>query len=1506
MRARPLAFAFVSLFVFISLAQAQSAPSISSLSQPLGPGGTPITISGTGFGATQGASFVTFGSATASVSSWGDASVTATVPNGLAAGNLNITVTVGGISSNSAPFTVIPVIYGLSTYSASPGTQVTITGVGFGDTQSGSTITFNGISSSATSWSNSSIATSVPAGASTGPLVVTVNTLATNSVNFTVPTPAPTVTSLSPGLGPIGTPVTITGTNFGDTQGSSRVLFPGLRGSPASSPTNWSATSVTVPVPTGAISGRVSVMVNGQVSNSLRYVVGTLTISSISPSSGAPGTTVTITGSGFGATQTTSLVTFNGTAAVVSGWSDTQIVAIVPNNATTGNVVVIENNTPSNGVLFTVATPPPLISSISPTSGAPGSTITITGSGFGATQGASTVTFNGIAASVVSWSDTQIVLIVPSGATSGNIVVTVNGTVSNSFFFNVTLPLAITSVAPQSAVPEAPVTIFGTSFGASQGSGQVQLGTVPGTVLVWTDTRIVADVSSQSQSGIAQVFQNGAASNQLPFTVLSPNSGGPTLSPAPNAYGWNNTDVTVTFCPAGGNCSSPQTVTSDGAGQVISGTVSGSTVSVTLNIDKTRPVLSVSSPSDGTTFSSPSVPITGTVSDALSGLASVTCNGIAATFGDSQFSCNISLNVGVNLVVVRAIDLAGNVAGSNFHLTLTGTLPPPNALQITPVGVTMLVGETRQFATIDELGRPRPEGAWTVSDSSLASMSTDGSSILTALAPGQLTLTANVGSRSAQTQINILGGGSSPLPGTVRWSTPPLPDLRNRQIMHAVPAANAPALYSIDEDTNGNAVVRAFSIDGREFWQASVGQARISNPSVPDGLGGNLVMSDSLPDVNNNKTSSILDQDVLTGSPVWNYSSPNQIVRGPAIRQDGALFSIELTPSIPPPPSPGCNIDFAYCSGPSDSSLVVALDPVVGTPQGRWPLPTSKGQNIDCHGNVIAGGTNAPLTSDLAIDSAGTLAIEVEVETLTQNFGCAAPPPNPTTNPFQQLNAPFTSSLSLFLVKPDGSTGMISIHSFSGDIFLALLPNRGRSQPERVIPDGSGGWLVGWTDWSVQPALVKVTHITSSSQTDFSFPSLFQDIFSIVLGDNGAAYATDSQTIQAFDINSGQSLWTYVSPAVGGTNIVGAANGTVIGEDFDQNGAGTILQFDQGGNPSPIASAQPPDLPTSSWAGDWVTPAGTGAGMLGIAMPLTLEPGSLWPTFGGDPSQNGATAALCDCLVQSTDSSQSPTNSSTTTATPTATSGLTCFICTMVAPSCMQSPLIQSAVTHLILVGDRGQVVHGHNYSVGDLFNWAAQNQFNTLQARNENVAVCRVSGIADVYNALTQHGFIDGGVYYFGHSGVRNILQNSTLLTTSELFVGQNLGTDTNISAANVKFLSNVQTANFGHSFLDAGLVVTLNGCNAAASIFDTTAKNFTSIAQLLANNLNRNVTGYEVGMYFSHDDAQHDKFVSGLNPDGTVRFVDGHLPMYMIPEGAPGHKPGPVTCHPNAGECR
>ena len=111
------------------------------------------------------------------------------------------------------------------------------------------------------------------------------------------------------------------------------------------------------------------------------------TITSLNPTSGTVGTSVTISGSNFGSSQGTSTVKFNGTTAVPTSWSSTSIVAPVPSGATTGNVVITVSGVASGGVNFTVTSSPPTITSLNPASGTVGTSVTISGSNFGSSQG---------------------------------------------------------------------------------------------------------------------------------------------------------------------------------------------------------------------------------------------------------------------------------------------------------------------------------------------------------------------------------------------------------------------------------------------------------------------------------------------------------------------------------------------------------------------------------------------------------------------------------------------------------------------------------------------------------------------------------------------------------------------------------------------------------------------------------------------------------------------------------------------------------------------------------------------------------------------------------------------------------------------------------------------------------------------------------------------------------------------------------------------------------------
>ena len=92
------------------------------------------------------------------------------------------------------------------------------------------------------------------------------------------------------------------------------------------------------------------------------------------------------------------------------------------------------------GLTVAVFAASPTINGLSPTSARVGMVVTITGANFGSTKGTSTVTFNGTPATTFSsWSANSIKTAVPSGATSGKVVVTVGGVASNGVAFTVAI-----------------------------------------------------------------------------------------------------------------------------------------------------------------------------------------------------------------------------------------------------------------------------------------------------------------------------------------------------------------------------------------------------------------------------------------------------------------------------------------------------------------------------------------------------------------------------------------------------------------------------------------------------------------------------------------------------------------------------------------------------------------------------------------------------------------------------------------------------------------------------------------------------------------------------------------------------------------------------------------------------------------------------------------------------------------------------------------------------------
>ena len=252
-----------------------------------------------------------------------------------------------------------PVITNVSPPKGKAGTTVTITGDEFMTARVGAAVYFNGVeATNYVSWSNTEIKCKVPLGATSGPITVRTPAGTSDGYYFKVPVP-PHITSITPNYGEIGDRVTIKGSEFGGSRGTSFVSF---NGSDVSDYLSWSDTEIKCLVPQGARTGGVTVTTANGTSDPYQFKVDSPSpspnapwIDSISPTSGKVGTTVTIKGQNFNDQQGTSSVCFKGTpAGIISRWSDTTIKCQVPQGAMSGPVTVTTDEGTSNGKQFTV------------------------------------------------------------------------------------------------------------------------------------------------------------------------------------------------------------------------------------------------------------------------------------------------------------------------------------------------------------------------------------------------------------------------------------------------------------------------------------------------------------------------------------------------------------------------------------------------------------------------------------------------------------------------------------------------------------------------------------------------------------------------------------------------------------------------------------------------------------------------------------------------------------------------------------------------------------------------------------------------------------------------------------------------------------------------------------------------------------------------------------------------------------------------------------------------
>ncbi len=539
------------------------APTVSSATPSSGPigGGTPVTISGSGF--YPGATVTVSGRPTINLLYVSTTTLVATTTAGpIGPGAIVVTNADGVSGSLAGGFTYqgpLPTVSGVTPGSgpSSGGSTVTVTGTDF---FAGATVLVGGTPATGVTWVSPYIVRATTPAGNVGPASVTVTNVdgrsATLGSAFTYVGPTPALSGVAPASGPVagGTTITLSGTGF---VAGATVSVGGVA---AGSPTVFSSTQATAVTPAG-VAGAAPVRIanpDGQSStlaSAFTYIGPAPTVSGVSPASGpaAGGTAVTVTGTGFvpGATVTVGGAT--ATSVAVAG--STQVTGVTPAGAIGPATVVVTNPDGQSGSLgggYTFQGPTPSLSGVVPASGpaAGGAALTLAGANFAA---GATVTLGGApATSVTIAGSTTITCTSPAGAAGPAAVVVTNpdgqsATLAGAYNFLGATP-SLSSVSPASgpAAGGTAVTLTGTNFTGSVG---VTLGGMAATsVAVVSGTSVTCVTPAGPVGPVAVVVTNAdgqTATLAAGFTYQGPVPSLSSVSPGTGSTG-GGTRVTLT------------------------------------------------------------------------------------------------------------------------------------------------------------------------------------------------------------------------------------------------------------------------------------------------------------------------------------------------------------------------------------------------------------------------------------------------------------------------------------------------------------------------------------------------------------------------------------------------------------------------------------------------------------------------------------------------------------------------------------------------------------------------------------------------------------------------------------------------------------------------------------------------------------------------------------------------------------------------------------------------
>jgi hypothetical protein len=316
------------------------------------------------------------------------------------------------------------------------------------------------------------------------------------------------------------------------------------------------------------------------------------------------------------------------------------------------------------------------------------------------------------------------------------------------------------------------------------------------------------------------------------------------------------------------------------------------------------------------------------------------------------------------------------------------------------------------------------------------------------------------------------------------------------------------------------------------------------------------------------------------------------IIENCAVRSDGMIFAVEENDS-------------------AHEAMLLGIDGATGLARTRVPILESTWEYYDssCALDIYQRGpaqTGAPIiTPDGAVHLEGDVWHRLDGQ--TQCLGASE-------------NSTFDDNVLLLQVASDGTPSWSApLSTSSWSTFMDL---------GATIPDGEGGLLASRAvcqynyNGYYYYCFPHLSHVTAGGNTDYAFaldPSM-SEISSMVLGENGTAFASDGSKFVSFDIASGNVNWTWTAPSGGELMAATAGNGLVVKlYNFDGSGGETdqVVRLD------PTGAATP-----DSWTGNsiqyafgdlWLEP-----GNAGVSADPIVYAANPYTTAGGYEDSGGS------------------------------------------------------------------------------------------------------------------------------------------------------------------------------------------------------------------------------------------------------------------------------------------